>query len=1322
MFGNGIARSATSLGSLLPGITLGPRRFFGTAIVLALVATLSCGDEPIPPDPAEPTRVTVSPGSLQFEALQDTARLTAQVQDQYGNVMAGAAVTWVSSDGSVAVVNSEGLVRSVGNGEAVVTATAGSASGTASVTVAQRVTAMTISPPGDTLVERETRQLVAAASDANGNAVDVTFSWTTSTPAVATVDESGLVTAVAAGEARITATAAEVSGSADLLIVVPVPTTVTVAPGMVELMGVGDTARFSAEVLDQIGRPMDYGPVDWSTGDAGVASIDSSGLATAIGLGQTQIGARAGSAEGTAEVRVNLRITLTISPPAMTLSPGDSVSLIVEARDEAGNVVGVNSHVESSDTSVVKIVRGDLVTAVALGEADVIVRATWEGGGDTVTVPVEVTDRVHSITLTPAVDTIVMLDTVRIVAEARDADGQVLSDVYPLWNSSNYGIAGVNDAGLVSAQQNREGTAAVTATVGTASDTAWITVVSPDREPLRAFFLATNGTRWRFRHRWLTGDPLPNWYGVRMHFGSPRVRSLALPDNRLSGVIPPEIEGLTEIQHIDLYLNYIGGSIPPEIGNLGKLEGVHLSANALVGPVPGELGNLSELKGLSLGTNPLGGPIPRELGNLSELQYLEINGGELSGAIPRELGNLSRLETLLLAGNDLGGAIPREFGRLGGLVRTELQFNNLTGQIPGGFLELENLEEADLSNNRFTSIGSPPGNSQRSGIAQLFLHNNEISGQLPPELARLSNLEVLTLENNRFSGQLPAEFARLSNLEVLTLHDNDLGGQLPPEVGGMANLRLLDIRNNPRMTGPLPHSLTALGRLEALQTEGTELCAPADEGFQEWLERIPRHRIRNCDAADSELYLVQAVQSRRFPVPLVAGEAALLRVFVAAPNAGSATIPPVRATFYLDGSMVHEVEIPAKSESIPAEIDESDLDLSSNAEIPARVLKSGLEMVVEIDPDSTLDPGLGVTRTIPPTGRMPATVREVPALDLTVIPFLSFTQPDSSIIDLVNAMASDPEGHELLGATRTLMPVQDMDVTAHHPVLTGATEAFGLLADVIAIRALEGGTGHYMGTIPSVTTHVAGVAILGGWTFFSLPLEGTIAHELGHNFGLFHAPCGNPGAVDPAFPEANGSIGAWGYDFESGSLVPETYSDLMGYCGEQWISDYHFSSALRYRRNPVAAPDRRSGESLLLWGGTDPDGAPFLEPVFLADAPPTLPDSAGDYEIVGRDAGGTELFALSFAMPLLADGDGRSAFAFTLPADDDWSGSLASLTLEGPGGSAGIDATTDRPTVILRDRGSGQVRGILREIPLAAMSPPGVDVLFSRGLPAVGTR
>lgn len=194
-------------------------------------------------------------------------------------------------------------------------------------------------------------------------------------------------------------------------------------------------------------------------------------------------------------------------------------------------------------------------------------------------------------------------------------------------------------------------------------------------------------------------------------------------------------------------------------------------------------------------------------------------------------------------------------------------------------------------------------------------------------------------------------------------------------------------------------------------------------------------------------YLTQAVQSRDHPVPLVAGEAALLRVFPTAGHPTTTGIPPVRARFYLNGTESHLMEIPAKSTPIPTEVLERDLSVSANAEVPAEVVQPGLEVVVEIEPDGTLDPALGVGRRIPETGRTAVDVRETPVFDLTVVPFLWSADPDRDAVQAAEAMEADPTGHELLWDTRTLLPIADLEVTAHEPVMTSSNSIFVLLAE-----------------------------------------------------------------------------------------------------------------------------------------------------------------------------------------------------------------------------------------------------------------------------------
>ena len=197
------------------------------------------------------------------------------------------------------------------------------------------------------------------------------------------------------------------------------------------------------------------------------------------------------------------------------------------------------------------------------------------------------------------------------------------------------------------------------------------------------------------------------------------------------------------------------------------------------------------------------------------------------------------------------------------------------------------------------------------------------------------------------------------------------------------------------------------------------------------MERVASRRVALCGHEPAMAYLVQSVQSREFPVPLVAGREALLRVFVTAGRDNDEWFPPLRASFYLNGSLAHVAEIASGPGPIPTQVDEGSLATSANAVISADVVQPGLEMVVEVDPDGTLDSGLGVARRIPETGRAAVDVRAVPLLDLTLVPFLWAANPDSAILEPVREMAADPEGHEMLELMHTLLPTLSVVISAH---------------------------------------------------------------------------------------------------------------------------------------------------------------------------------------------------------------------------------------------------------------------------------------------------
>ncbi len=252
-----------------------------------------------------------------------------------------------------------------------------------------------------------------------------------------------------------------------------------------------------------------------------------------------------------------------------------------------------------------------------------------------------------------------------------------------------------------------------------------------------------------------------------------------------------------------------------------------------------------------------------------------------------------------------------------------------------------------------------------------------------------------------------------------------------------------------------------------------------------------------------------------------------------------------------------------------------------------------------------------------------------------------------------------------------------------------------------------------------------------GWDAVSRTYSDVIAHEFGHNLSLLHAPCGGPSGTDPLFPNSDGTIGDWGYDFGADTLVHPTTTDVMSYCGPPaWISRYNFNKALRYRifrEGQPAAAMAAARKSLLVWGGIGRDGELELNPAFLMDAVPSMPAEGGAYQVAAHTDDGRTAFAFSFDMAELADVAEGGAFAFTVPAGA-WADRLAVVTLSGPGGTAILDRRTSSPMAILRNPRTGQIRAFVTEFPgavsgqeeaaaTAMAQSQGLEAFFSRGIP-----
>ncbi len=475
---------------------------YKTAIGLLVVATallvillVGCSDAAIPTQSPRPTpaptpvptsaatatpiptvaSVEVSPSVAELTAWGETVQLTAEALDANGHTVAGAVLSWESTDVPVASVEASGVVTAAGNGTATITASAGSASGAAAVTVTQAVASVEVSPSVAELTAwGETVQLTAEALDANGHTVaGAVLSWESTDVPVASVEESGVVTAAGNGTATITASAGPASGAAGVTVTQAVAS-VEVSPSVAELTAWGETVQLTAEALDANGHTVAGAVLSWESTDVPVASVEASGVVTAAGNGTATITASAGSASGAAAVTVTQAVaSVEVSPSVAELTAwGETVQLTAEALDANGHTVaGAVLSWESTDVPVASVEASGVVTAAGNGTATITASAGSASGAAAVTV----TQAVASVEVSPSVAELTAWgEAVQLTAEALDANGHTVAGAVLWWESTDVLVAEVDTIGLVSGIG--EGVATITAGAGSASGFAVVTV------------------------------------------------------------------------------------------------------------------------------------------------------------------------------------------------------------------------------------------------------------------------------------------------------------------------------------------------------------------------------------------------------------------------------------------------------------------------------------------------------------------------------------------------------------------------------------------------------------------------------------------------------------------------------------------------------------------------------------------------------------------------------------------------------------------------------------------------------------------------------
>ena len=361
------------------------------AVILIAGVSSGCGkDEPTPSggnggSQTGPTTVAVTGVSLSKTSLSlvegGSETLTATVAPSNAT---NKTVSWKSSDASTASVDANGKVTAVKAGSATITVTTadGSKTATCSVTVTSKnvsVTDVTLDKTEAALTQGETVQLTATVKP--DDATDKTLTWSTSDSKVATVDETGKVTAVETGSATITAKAGDKTATCAVTVTAKVieVTEITLDKTEVEIIE-GETAQLTATV-----KPDDATDksIEWTSSDESVATVDNSGKVTAVSEGKVTITVKTSNLAQSASCDITVKaasIPVTgVNIDSWIINIGVNETSAIAYTIQPENATNKEVSFSSDNTDVVAVDSEGTLVGISSGSAKVIV-TTVDGG------------------------------------------------------------------------------------------------------------------------------------------------------------------------------------------------------------------------------------------------------------------------------------------------------------------------------------------------------------------------------------------------------------------------------------------------------------------------------------------------------------------------------------------------------------------------------------------------------------------------------------------------------------------------------------------------------------------------------------------------------------------------------------------------------------------------------------------------------------------------------------------------------------------------------------------------------------------------------
>jgi trimeric autotransporter adhesin len=412
-----------------------------------------------------------------------------------------ASVSWSSSSTTVATISntagSNGLATAIAAGSTAITATSGGVSGSTTLTVTSAtLVSVQVAPINPSIASGTIRQFVATGIYSDNTIQDMTASvtWSSSSPAVATVSNTagtnGLATAIAGGSTTITATSGVISGSTTLTVTSATLASIQVSPTNPRI-ALSTIRQFTATGIYSDNTSQDItASVTWNSSSPAIATISntagSNGLATAVAAGSTAITATSGGVFGSTTLTVTSATlqSIQVSPANPSIARGTTRQFTATGIYSDNTIQDISASVTWSSSSpavaTINNMAGSngLATAIAAGSTAITAASGVISGSTTLTVT---SATLQSIQVAPANPSITLGTTRQFTATGIYSDNTI-QDITTIvvWGSTSPSVAAASNAlgsnGLATAVA--AGSTTITATSGTISGSTTLTVTS----------------------------------------------------------------------------------------------------------------------------------------------------------------------------------------------------------------------------------------------------------------------------------------------------------------------------------------------------------------------------------------------------------------------------------------------------------------------------------------------------------------------------------------------------------------------------------------------------------------------------------------------------------------------------------------------------------------------------------------------------------------------------------------------------------------------------------------------------------------------------